>query len=312
MKILSTLTIVILFASCGTEDSYENRPRIAPCINYSAIEEPESDSDPINLSFLCDLSSRIDPNLYPNMAMSYADRDSAMIMEIVRAFTVHLRSQNLRALDDHVQIFFEEEPQDERINSITNELRFHFTRNNTDSSLINQMGCRYIELIPEVYETVIEDSGSIEKNYKGADLWTFFKNNAEKYCMKPDHRNILVVLTDGYLFHEDNVSSGNRVRQLLPSTTKKLRLTDNQWRQKFTENDYGFDVPDVNLASLEIILVGLNPSTKSKNIYEEDVMQAFWEKWFLEMGVKQDNILIRKSDLPTNVRDLLHGFILKK
>lgn len=50
----------------------------------------------------------------------------------------------------------------------------------------------------------------------------------------------------------------------------------------------------------------VNPYTK--NPFEEDVLKAYWAKWFTEMGVQ--DFLIKRADLPVNLDESIQKFIL--
>lgn len=118
---------------------------------------------------------------------------------------------------------------------------------------------------------------------------------------------IPIILTDGYLFHRDNLFEENRRSSYL--TTKKIKelgLNDSKWEQKLQDNNHGFIVANENLDNLEVLVLGINAYKNSP--YEEDVIRKYWSDWLTQMGVKK--IAIKSSDLPTNLDEVIQGFIL--
>jgi hypothetical protein len=63
-----------------------------------------------------------------------------------------------------------------------------------------------------------------------------------------------------------------------------------------------------DLSNLEILVLGINPDTK--NPYEDEVIKAYWAKWFEAMQVKRYEI--HTTELPSNMDKIIKDFINKK
>jgi hypothetical protein len=73
------------------------------------------------------------------------------------------------------------------------------------------------------------------------------------------------------------------------------------------QKDFGFITESKGLENLKVLVIGVNPSKKSGNSYEGDVIRTYWEKWFEEMGVTKYKIV--QADLPANTDKLIRDFI---
>ncbi len=257
----------------------------------------------LNLTFLIDLSDRIDPEKYPNKTMEYYERDTGYIASVVNAMINHLAYKKTIAFNDRIRTFIDPPPQDPEVNKVLKNLNFHFTKDNTELEVLNVMEQSYPQEACKLYQGAIKDN-----NYIGADIWSFFKNKAKRDCIKDGSKNILVILTDGYLYHSDNKRiENNRFNYIGKKSFKdKYRLDNGNWKARVKENGYGFIPATQNLSELEVLVCGLNPY--EGNPYEEDVLSYFWESWLQDMGVNRYKIL--GSDLPISLDESIQEFIL--
>ena len=60
----------------------------------------------------------------------------------------------------------------------------------------------YSKNLENIYQETIETSA-----WEGSDIWRFFKDDVKDFCIEKDttYRNILIILTDGYLYHKQSV-----------------------------------------------------------------------------------------------------------
>lgn len=293
MKKIFYLLFIILFASCC-----KDKP----------IESPDGgknntiivDSNNINVSILIDLSDRIDPKTNPNATMQYFQRDLEYIKAIEKGFLNHIRTKKIITFNDQMQVFFNPEPSDPKINDLTKELKVSFDKN-TSEDKIALTERKYSTLPSSIYQSAIKDG-----NYVGSDIWEFFKNKVKDYCIKDDHRNILFILTDGYMYHKDSKFEEKNESSFKTSylTTKLIRsnnLINSNFKNVIEKNGYGFVKANDNLSNLEVIVLGINP--EKGNPFEEAVIKEYWENWFKEMQIK--NPQIRSADLPSNLEPII-------
>lgn len=286
------LFLPLFFVQCKKDEPKENPG--------SVINDSISNNKNLNISILIDLSDRIDPEKYPNPSMEYYQRDLEYIKAIKTGFIDHVKSKKVIQLDDQMQIFFNPEPSDSEINNLAKQLKVSFDKK-TSRENISLVDGKYSTLPAKIYESAIHD-----KQYVGSDIWGFFKNKVKDYCIKDKHRNILFILTDGYMFHKDSkISEGSKTSYLTPELVKSLKLTSSNYKTKIQEKNLGFIKANDNLGDLEIVILGVNP--EKGNPFEGDIIKEYWDNWLKEMGVKKSSI--KDADLPTNLNPIIQKAI---
>jgi len=290
MKKILYLLFIISLVSCRKE------PTPTPCTNCPS----EVDSNNINLSILIDLSDRIDPATNPNPTMEYYQRDMEYIKTIEKGFINHIKSKKIITYDDQMQVFFNPEPSDPKINDFTKELKVSFNKD-IPKSYFDSVDKKYAELPLNIYQSAIKDG-----KYVGSDIWEFFKNKVKDYCIQDDRRNILFILTDGYMYHQntkfdEKKENSYRTSYLTTKLIKANNLTTSGFKDTIEKNGYGFVKANENLSNLEVIVLGINP--EKGNPFEEAVIKEYWENWFKEMKIKKYQI--KSADLPSNLEPII-------
>ncbi|PJJ07031.1 hypothetical protein CLU83_0163 [Flavobacterium sp. 1] len=298
MKLNIKLTIMLLFTvlafSCKNEEKGED--------NNTAKTKDVSEN--LNISLLLDLSDRISPTKYPNPTMEYYLRDVGFINSVSEAFTEHVRSKKVIRAHDKIQLFFDPTPLNPEINKISKELKIEINKANDSKELIKNIKSIYANYPLKIYNLAIKDG-----NYIGSDIWRFFKTKINDYCVEKEYRNILVILTDGYIFYKDTqMKEENFTTYLTPESIKSNKLNSSEWNKKIIKQKLGFLKANNDLSNLEIFVLGINPNPK--NPYEEDVIKTYWTNWFQSMKVKR--FKIRNADLPSNMDKIIKDFISKK
>lgn len=287
------ITIITFSCSCKREEDEKETGKA-----------PKNTSNNINISILLDLSDRISPQKYPNPTMEYYLRDVGYINSISEAFTDHLRSKTIRQIDDKMQVFFEPSPLNSEINILSKNLKIDVNGKNIKKENITNIKKIYSEDPLKIYQLAIHDD-----KYVGSDTWRFFKGKVNDYCIEDGYRNILVVLTDGYIFYEDTkMKEGNLTTYITPKIISENNLNTSNWLEQMTNKKLGFIKANNDLSNLEILVLGVNPN--SKNSYEEDVIKTYWSQWFEAMKVKR--YVIKNADLPSNMDKIIKDFILNK
>jgi len=285
----------MLVMSCTDEKKDESKETTQDVVNKSR------NSENLNISFLLDLSDRINPVKYPNESMQYYLRDVTYIKSVSESFDTHLRKKRVREMKDKIQVFFDPEPQNQNINSISNSLRYSITRDNASLELLDKIKNTYATKPLEIYNLAIKDD-----KYVGSDTWRFFKTKVKDFCIEENYRNILIILTDGYIFHKDTkIKERNLTSYITPQEIRGNRLNDKEWTKKMAEKEYGFIPATKGLEDLEILVLGINPDTK--NPYEEEVIVKYWSDWFDSMEVGRYDI--KTASLPSNMDKIIKDFI---
>ncbi len=286
--------LLILFFSCKEEPKNEEKETVVK----------SSVSENYNISILVDLSDRISLKKNPNPTMEIYERDLGYIKTVSEAFTQHLKSKRMRQIDDKMQLFFNPEPENPEINSISKQLRITVDKDNASKEFLNSINNTYSSKSASIYESAIKDD-----KYIGSDIWNFFDSKVQDQCIEKDYRNILIILTDGYMFYEGTqIKDGNLSNYLTPQLIKQNGLNTNDWQKKFEDKKLGFIKIDTDLSNLEVLVLGINPS--KNNPYEEKVIKEYWSKWLAGMKIK--HFEIKNADLPSNMDKIIKDFILEK
>lgn len=298
MKTLLKLIIVIpiLFVSCKNDPSSDS-----DTANPASIVTDNKEN--LNISILLDLSDRIDTIKYHNETMQFYQRDIRYIESVSNYFVDHLKQKRVRTIDDRISLYFDPEPNNANINSISKDLNFHITRNNASLEKFEEIKSYYNSKPEQIYNLAINDA-----KYPGSNTWGFFKNKVKDYCLEEGYKNILVILTDGYMFHKDyKRKEGNLTSYLTPAVIRDYKLNSSDWKMKMNDGKIGFIPANENLENLNVLVLGLNPD--KKNVYEDEIIKSFWENWLKNMGVKHAEF--RNAELPSNMDGIIHEFILK-
>jgi hypothetical protein len=252
-----------------------------------------------NVTILLDLSSRIDePNQQNN--------DSAYIVSIAKTFNNHIKNKKLGLLKDKIQLLFHPTPNNIKINKLSEKLKISYIKGVSKKEWIGKTESLYQSLPSEIYELARQDFLENQK-YPGSDIWRFFKDDVDDYSIDECYRNIVIVLTDGYMFFEDTkMQKDNRTSYLTPKSLSEMPLKNATWKDIIAEKDFGFIVERKNLDDLEVLVLGIH-SLNTNNPYALDIIKEYWKKWFIEMGVK--NYKVKKADIPSNVEKVINNFI---
>ena len=283
LKLLLSSILIFLFTSSFKRDNKIKADSQKPVQN-------------LNISFLLDLSDRIDPKKNPD----FYQRDLQYIKSVEKAFIDHIKRKKILLLNDQMQVFFDPVPKMPGIDNLSQQLKVSFNKS-TSKKDIGNADKNFAEVPAKIYQYAIKDG-----HYVGSDIWKFFKNNVQDYCIKAQHRNILVILTDGYMYHRKNIIlEGGKSSYITPAFIKLKKLTSSDYASIIKKNNLGFIPFSHNLKDLEIIVLGINPS--EKNPYEEDIIKQYWADWFKAMKVKK--FYLQTTDLASSLDPVIQKII---
>lgn len=310
-KLAMWLFVSLVFAGCGSDTANDgSEPDGQGSDNIQEVignvPKLSSKRPNLNISILLDLSDRISPEKYPNEAMEYYQRDLGYIESISKAFTIHCLNKKMRTMDDRMQVFVEPTPSNPKINELLANLKIEITKDNASKELLEDIVPVYDDNLNEIYKSTIDD-----KLYPGSDIWGFFDGKASDYCIKPDYRNILFVITDGYLYYQHNQREDGhgKSNRLIPQDLVTKGLLGNDWKQVIDNKGYGFIIPQNDgLPELEVFVLGLNGYNKSP--YAGDVIEYFWKTWLDGMHVKDPKL--KPAELPITLDDVIAAYIYRE
>ncbi len=299
-SIFLVLVVFFLLNSCAKDSIKKEEIKTT----QNRVVKQNTIKQNLNISFLLDLSDRISPEKYPNESMEFFQRDVAYIKSVSEAFDIHLRNKKVRQMNDKIQSYFDPAPLNQNINKISNELKYHVSRNNVSLKLLGEIKKTYETKPLEIYDLAIKDNA-----YIGSDTWRFFKTKVKDYCIEENYRNILIILTDGYIFHKNSkIKESNLTSYLTPQDIRRFNLNKSNWKERIENKNFGFIPATDNLENLEVLVLGINPD--KKNPYEQDVIIKYWSEWLNKMKVKKHTI--KNAGLPSNMDKIIKDFILKK
>ncbi|MEN3323692.1 hypothetical protein VP395_08130 [Mariniflexile soesokkakense] len=297
--IISTFSIIF----CCKNDTKEDAEIIedviksefsSDCPKY-ILDQKENN---LNISILLDLSDRIEE-------AKIKEKDSAYLSSLSKVFVDHVKHKKLILLEDRIQLFFNPEPSDTDINNIAKELKVVFTKQSYKTQ-IEETVSLYALKPSQLYDLAKKDAIKAG-GYPGSDIWSFFKYNAADYCIDTCHRNILIILTDGYMYHNKAVmKEKNRTSYLTPNSLNALKLNKGNWKDEMEKKDLGFIPATTHLNDLEVLIIGIT-SRNDENPYSYEIIEAYWNKWFDDMGVKKYKI--KNADIPSSIEKVISDFI---
>lgn len=275
----------------------ENSAIVSECKSYLLKRK----GDNLNISILLDLSDRID-------LPGQQTKDSSYILSLAKEFNNHISKKKLGLLYDKIEIFFEPAPVNAKINELADKLKVSYAKGVSKTEWMPKTIEGYGTIPSQIYEQA--RSASKKEGYPGSDTWGFFKNHVKDYCIEECRRNILVILTDGYLYHEANLrKEGNQTSYLTPQLLTQLKLNKPNWKVEIQSRNLGFIPATRGLEDLEVLVLGIQ-SQNSKQPYAQEIIEAYWQTWFTKMEIKKYKI--KSADLPSHMEKVIADFILNK
>lgn len=284
-KILTLMILSVVISLYGCQDKGKNaKDSDDSNESHENINKPQ----PINLSVYIDLSDRLIREMTPSHP-NQMERDTAIINHLLDIFIDDcIKNGKIILSDNHFQIFFYPAPNSSQIAQLADDLNIDMSKIDAKEkkSVLMSLKTRVQKNLTQIYNTA-----SADNKWVGSDIWGFFSNKAiDKLCIRNGYRNILVILTDGYLYHKDNkINEGNAYSYILPKT---LSISNSSLicRRKGLDN-------------LEVLMLEVNPYTSQ----QRDVLIPVLEEWFKNMEVK--NFMVTETDLPVNTKVYIDSFM---
>ena len=274
--LLCALFIIVLnfFTACGGHNTSENS---------KTDTIVDSANKPLNISVYLDLSDRLERQMAP----SQMDRDIAIVTYLTEIVKNHAVAQRILPSRDRIKVFLYPTPNDSKIALLSQDLEMDLSRvqPNEKKQILLEFQEKFTGRLKQIYEATMQD-----KNWIGSDIWGFFKKQVDAYCIREDARNIIVILTDGYLYYALNkLKDGNNYSYILPQT--------------LSNPNSGLIVAREGLDNLEVLMLEVNPYDPK----QQDQMETILQNWFSNMGVKK--IYVGETDQPSNTRLIIDNFM---
>lgn len=242
-------------------------------------------SAPLNLTVFIDLSDRVERQLVP----SQMERDTAIINVLVDHFVNACVKQKIVPAKDRMRVLFYPTPANGTVVNLAANLEVDMSTIPATGKKKTLIGMKkqYDESLAELYDEVLS-----KQDFPGCDIWEFFSSKkVNVQCIRGGYRNVLVVLTDGYLYHQSSkIQQGTAYSYVLPQT---LKVPNSSLIVKRTEG----------LEDLEVLMLEVNPYTTA----ERDKLLSVLETWLNGMGVGKVSIV--ETDIISNVKPYIDAFI---
>lgn len=301
LPILNIIITSLVVLGCA-RDKKENLVEATPVKGTVTADCPpyimDNKKNNLNISVFLDLSDRI-------IEPKTVQKDVAYLRSIAQSFTNHVKTKKLILLNDRIQLYFNPEPTNEGINQLAEKLHIEFDKNSPKSQ-IEATNSAYASEPVKLYKLAQSDSENA-KDYPGSDIWRFFKDNVKDYAISDCHRNILVILTDGYMYHENTqMKEDNKTSYLTPNSLERSGLKKSNFSQVISDEDYGYIKANDHLNDLEVLVIGIESKNLS-NPYAIDIIREYWSNWLTDMGVKKYKI--QNADLASSVEKVINEFV---
>lgn len=137
----------------------------------------------------------------------------------------------------------------------------------------------------------------------GADFHIYFNRKLQSHLRKSDifqeYRNIVMIITDGYLESEDSLYTGSR-REL----SNVCRAWKNGMTLEASIDSAKIWIPPVSesFRETEVYLFEISEQKKGKNC-DFDILKTQWKRWFSSMGIKNINepFFFQREDASSHV-----------
>lgn len=259
---------------------------IFSCCSGDGSNSKSASSDlPLNITVFLDLSDRLTREMTPPQM----ERDTAIIRYVGDYFVDQsVKGGKLLQSKNCFQILFYPTPNSSEINAYAKKLKVNLsdTKAAEKKKVLTEFKNDLNATTGALYQEVLK-----YKNWTGCDIWRFFSDKkVDQQCIKDDYRNIVIILTDGYLFEtNDKIQEGNAYSYILPQTLKNPESS--------------LIVKRNGLEDLEVLMLEANP-------YETpdiNKMKEVLDDWFKEMGVKK--FVVAETDIPENIKIIVKDFL---
>lgn len=253
---------------------------------FSSCNEPTQPEKPLNVTILLDMSDRI---IRKNVNPCQQDRDIAIVNYVVDKFKKNsVKGNKLPSRKDRMKVMFYPTPDISQVQIISKNLDVNLAKLQAaeKKKVLIEMDTNFSKGLNLLYNQTISS-----KKWVGCDIWSFFSSGkVDQFCVADSARNILIILTDGYLYHKDNLlREGNNYSYLLP---KDLQVNPN----------IELMVKRGGLENIEILFLEINDFYQ-----QEELLKSKIGNWLKGMGVQKYQVV--STDLPNNIEDVIDQFI---
>lgn len=274
----------------------------------------------LNLIVVPDLSRRIlDEVNNPDQIKN----DTVILNHIWNAFEMHSiidRATQKRKINSKDRLIIDVTDEGQAIgqfrtlaNDLIFDLSFVPNGQNSEDYLKNRHPL-FTEKIGKMYELAA-------KKPVGGDYWNYFRQNLSKHIQKStlfdNYRNVLIIITDGYLEAEHKLYTGDwKTRSAVADRIKSGNSIEETVLNRIK-------IPDIaqKFPTLEVLILEVNErrqfslqEPKDKGTTEDyDILMVLWRDWFRQMQIKNadGNFFIHRNDATLLTKNVIDNFLNK-
>ncbi|MDX2129641.1 MAG: hypothetical protein SFU91_11470 [Chloroherpetonaceae bacterium] len=269
---------IILLSACGESEKQDSDNQM----NTDSLTQKH-----VNMVVALDLSDRISPKKNSEQAVI----DKSLINASYQCFLMEVQKKYFILSKDRFRLLFFSQPE----NAYSSQILLMNDSLNINVESISLSDRRdYVPGFGKVLSRQVDllyTLAQTSPTYAGADIWSFFAHELQGYTApkNSNFRNVLIILTDGYLQFENRYSSKRDSRTSM--NVAKYRSLKN-WKPAF-EKDGGL-LPAGNFSEWEVIVMEVTPALEA-NTKELEILTLYWSKWFESMNIKRHKIIFSKE-----------------
>lgn len=275
---MKTRNILLLMGICLS---------LISCTDTGNKSENTTKQKPLNISVFIDLSDRLVRPIEPSQMY----RDTAIVGYLADYLKSVTLGPAILSSKNNIKVFFYPTPQDSDIATLAQGLSVDLStlKGVEKKKALMSMKQNFQNNLAQIYNKAIDDGK--HNKWPGCDIWDFFSSKkVDVQCIRKDYRNILIILTDGYLYEENNkIQDGKAFAFVLPETLKDPEAT--------------LLVKRKGLEDLEVRILEVNPYNKEEGYKLVPIL----ENWLKAMGVQE--ITVAETDLPVNTQTIIKSFL---
>ncbi len=201
---LSMCIIAVLVQSCGENGRNEKKDSVS---DENVLVEG---SKPLNISIFVDLSDRIKKE---KDGMAQSEKDQRIINGIAESFIEKQSIEGFSKNRDCFQVVFYPAPDSAQALAENLSLDLNNIKGPKKKPLVNFKNT-HTENIAKLYSNALA-----AEDFFGSDIWGYFNNDKVNDLCKDGYRNVLIILSDGYIFDANNkIIEGKNYSYILPNT----------------------------------------------------------------------------------------------
>ncbi len=288
------------------------------CIPEKKEKEKPSVKNNHNITLFLDLSDHLDETEYSTKVFNKyryeAFTDAAKIFGECYVDFIQKSGKPLVTYNENFQI--SSHPQGTfDIDSYLSNSKIELNKNNLGDYLLENKNVIPDTLVKNVAGIIDQCRRTYNGSGKwpGSDTYSFIEDKSNYYV--EGKKNLLIIFTDGYPFHEDLEPMESKwFLGDSPAWKKSLHGKTKLEVRSFLDNNAnaGLESATQGLEHLSVLVIGTMTQGHNNSIMERDLISELWKNWFVKMGVNSNNVqVISMEECTTNKLQNTYEWLLK-